>query len=77
MKTRTPRAHTRRIAPGLYTARSHRPGHPHHYVGVKGPVVTCSCEAYTLGNGKTCHAMLAVMRRLLRRPAELMEVASR
>lgn len=75
---KTPRAHTRHLAPGAYRARSHRPGHPHHYIGVdQNGVVTCSCEAYTLGKGKTCWAMKAVARRLLRRCDERLELVAR
>jgi hypothetical protein len=75
---KTPRAHTRRLAPGAYTARSHtRPG-TRHFIGVSTTaVITCSCEAYTLGKGKWCWAMQAVARRLLRRRSELMEVTYR
>lgn len=76
MKPRTPRAHTRRIAPGLYTARSHTFPRRRHYVGVDGHgVATCSCEAY--GYDKVCWAMKAVARRLLRNPRERAEVAAR
>jgi hypothetical protein len=78
-KKRTPRAHTRRIGLGTYTARSHsRPGRSRHYVYVNSSGgVTCSCEAYTLGLGKTCWAMKAVAKRLLRSRVEREEVASR
>lgn len=73
---RTPRAHTRRIAPGLYTARSHTFPARRHYVGVDGKGrVTCSCEAY--GYAKVCWAMKAVARRLLRSRRERLEVAAR
>jgi len=72
---RVPRAHTRRVAPGVYTARSHTHRGRHHHVGVSpSGQVTCSCEAYTLGEGKTCWAMKAVARRLLRHRAEREEV---
>lgn len=75
---KTPRAHTRRIAAGAYRARSHRAGHPAHFIGVgTDGTLSCSCEAYTLGEGKACWAMKAVARRLLRSPRELTEAACR
>jgi hypothetical protein len=75
---KVPRAHTRRVAPGAYTARSHSHPGRHHHIGVSPTAqVTCSCEAYTLGLGKTCWAMKAVARRLLRRRVERLEVACR
>lgn len=76
IKKKTPRAHTRRIAPGLYTARSHTRALRRHYICVSRiGLMTCSCEAY--GYDKACWAMKAVVRRLLRNHTELMEVASR
>lgn len=73
---KTPRVHTRRIAPGLYTARSHTFPRRHHYVAVSpAGHATCSCEAY--GYDKTCWAMVAVARRLLRNRREREEVAAR
>lgn len=73
---KTPRAHTRRIAAGTYRARSHRPGHPPHYVYVHtSGHTTCSCDAFTFG--QVCWAMKAVARRLLRNPREMTEAACR
>lgn len=76
LRRKTPRAYTRRVSPGLYTARSHtRRGRRHYvYVNLSG-VTTCSCEAYSYD--KTCWAMKAVARRLLRNRRELEEVAAR
>lgn len=72
----TPRPYTRRVAPGLYTARSHTRSSLRHYVAVANTgETTCSCEAYTYD--RVCWAMKAVARRLLRRRAEREEVASR
>lgn len=77
-RPRIPRAYTRRVAPGAYTARSHTRASLRHYIGVsRTGQVTCSCEAYVLGEGKTCWAMSAVARRLLRNRRELLEVVSR
>jgi hypothetical protein len=74
----TPRPHTRRVAPGLYLARRHSDPGLHHHVNVDGSgQATCSCEAYTLGQGRPCWAMKAVARRLLRHRAEREEVAGR
>jgi hypothetical protein len=77
-KPKTPRAHTRRVAPGAYTARSHSHPGRHHHVGVSSHgVATCSCESYTLGEGRPCWAMKAVARRLLRHRSEREETAAR
>lgn len=76
VRPRTPRAHTRRVAPGLYTARSHTFPRRRHYVGVSSSgVMTCSCEAY--GYERVCWAMKAVARRLLRSHRERLEVVAR
>jgi hypothetical protein len=76
MKRTTPRAHTRRLAPGVYTARSHSRASLRHYIAVSPRgITTCSCEAYTYD--KVCWAMKAVARRLLRHRAEREEVAAR
>lgn len=79
MLKKAPRAYTRRIAPGLYIARSHsRPRTHRHYVGVDGHgVATCSCEAYEYQPLRGCWAMRAVARRLLRNRKEREEVAAR
>jgi hypothetical protein len=70
------RPYTRRIAPGLFTARSHTRASRRHYIAVSSSgVATCSCEAYTYD--KVCWAMRAVAKRLLRSPRERAEVASR
>lgn len=76
---KAPRAHTRRVAPGLYIARSHsRPRTHRHYVNVANTgEMTCSCEAYEYQPLRGCWAMRAVARRLLRRRREREEVAAR